>query len=455
MSARVLIVDDVPANVRLLQALLEAEYFEVFTAMNGAEALDAVQRVKPDIMLLDVMMPDMSGFEVCRRVKSNPHTRYLPIIMITALDQPEDRIKGFQAGADDYLVKPIDEAALLTRLRSLVRFKFLLDELEGSIGDELLLDTRLESEEERPARLALLLNREGRDERLIAWLRERHNVRLFEDPVMLLDQVRHGTVDMVMLELPLKGHDALRICSQIRSLENGRQLPVLLLMEEGHQQELLHALEICASDYLLKPVSLEELEARIHIQLRRWRYIQRLRENVRQSVTYAMVDPLTGLYNRRYLNTHGRALVEEAAQRGRALSVMVMDLDYFKKVNDTFGHDAGDEVLREVAARLKKQLRRLDVICRIGGEEFAVLLPGADVRMAQQVAERLRRAVASQPVKITTDDGELDLHITISIGLASFEKKDDTLETLLKRADEALYAAKQQGRNRVVRQKAA
>ena len=455
MSARVLIVDDVPANVRLLQALLEAEYFEVFTAMNGAEALDAVQRVKPDIMLLDVMMPDMSGFEVCRRIKSNPHTRYLPVIMITALDQPEDRIKGFQAGADDYLVKPIDEAALLTRLRSLVRFKFLLDELENSIGDELLLDTRLESEEERPARLALLLNRDGRDERLVDWLRERHNVRLFEDPVMLLDQVRHGTVDMVMLELPLKGHDALRICSQIRSLESGRQLPVILLMEDGHQKELLHALEICASDYLLKPVSLEELEARIRIQLRRWRYIQRLRENVRQSVTYAMVDPLTGLYNRRYMNTHGRALVEEAGQRGRALSVLVMDLDYFKKVNDTFGHDAGDEVLREVATRLKKQLRRLDVICRIGGEEFAVLLPGADVRMAQQVAERLRRAVAGQPVKITTDDGELDLHITISIGLASFEKKDDTLESLLKRADEALYTAKQQGRNRVVRQKAA
>ncbi len=455
MSARVLIVDDVPANVRLLQALLEAEYFEVFTAMNGSEALDAVQRVKPDIMLLDVMMPDMSGFEVCRRIKSNPHTRYLPIIMITALDQPEDRIKGFQAGADDYLVKPIDEAALLTRLRALVRFKFLLDELESSIGDELLLDTRLESEEERPARLALLLNREGRDQRLIDWLRGRHNVRLFEDPVMLLDQVRHGTVDMVMLELPLKGHDALRICSQIRSLENGRQLPVILLMEDGHQKELLHALEICASDYLLKPVSLEELEARIRIQLRRWRYIQRLRENVRQSVTYAMVDPLTGLYNRRYMNTHGRAMVEEAGQRGKALSVLVMDLDYFKKVNDTWGHDAGDEVLREVAARLKKQLRRLDVICRIGGEEFAVLLPGADVRMAQQVAERLRRAVAGQPVKITTDDGELDLHITISIGLASFEKKEDTLESLLKRADEALYTAKQQGRNRVVRQKAA
>ena len=455
MSARVLIVDDVPANVRLLQALLEAEYFEVHTAMNGAEALDAVQRVKPDIMLLDVMMPDMSGFEVCRRVKSNPMTRYLPIIMITALDQPEDRIKGFQAGADDYLVKPIDEVALLTRLRTLVRFKFLLDELESSIGDELLLDTRLESDESAPARVATLMADDPRNTPVLAWLNQHHHVQTWSNPVQLLDAVRKGKLDVVVLDMPLPGHDALRICSQIRSLEHGRQLPVVLLVDGGESKKLAQALEICASDYLLKPVVLEELGARMDIQLRRWRYIQRLRENVRQSVTLSMVDPLTGLYNRRYFMTHGRALVEEAASRGRALSVLVLDIDFFKKVNDTYGHDAGDEVLKEVAQRLKRQIRRLDVVCRVGGEEFVVLLPGADARVAGQVAERLRRAIADRPFRITSgDDGRLELNLTISIGLASYERADDSLETLLKRGDEALYAAKQQGRNRVVQQRA-
>ena len=455
MSARVLIVDDVPANVRLLQALLEAEYFEVHTAMNGAEALDAVQRVKPDIILLDVMMPDMSGFEVCRRVKSNPLTRYLPIIMITALDQPEDRIKGFQAGADDYLVKPIDEVALLTRLRSLVRFKFLLDELEGSIGDELLLDTRLENSEHEPGRVGVLLADEARHQQMLQWLGQEHSLQVFNEPVALLDAVRNGRLDAVLLEMPLNGHDALRVCSQIRSLEHGRQLPVVLLMDQQAREKLPQALEICASDYLLKPVMLEELQARLNIQLKRWRYIQRLRENVRQSVTLSMVDPLTGLYNRRYFSTHGRALVEEAASRGRALSVLVMDLDHFKKVNDTWGHDAGDEVLCEVARRLQKQVRRLDVLCRVGGEEFVALLPGADTRVAQQVAERLRRAIADAPVRITTDNGPVDLNITISIGLAGYEQVNDSLETLMKRADEALYEAKRSGRNCVQVQRAA
>ncbi len=455
MSARVLVVDDVPANVRLLQALLEAEYFEVHTAMNGAEALDAVQRVKPDIMLLDVMMPDMSGFEVCRRVKSNPLTRYLPIIMITALDQPEDRIKGFQAGADDYLVKPIDEMTLLTRLRTLVRFKFLLDELESSIGDELLLDTRIDNSENEPARVAALLNDDARNAPLCEWLRDQHRLQAFDEPVRLLDAVRNRAVDAVLLEMPLRGHDAMRICSQIRSLEHGRQLPVLVLMDNMEQQNLVQALEICASDYLVQPVMVEELQARLNIQLRRWRYIQRLRANVRQSVTLSMVDPLTGLYNRRYFSTHGRAMVEEAAGRGRALSLMVLDLDFFKKVNDTWGHDVGDEVLREVAARLKKQVRRLDVICRIGGEEFVVLLPGADVRVAEQVAERLRRAIAERPIRVICDGREHLLNMTTSIGLASYERVDDTLESLLKRADEALYRAKQEGRNRVIRQRAA
>ena len=450
MSARVLIVDDVPANVRLLQALLEAEYFEVHTAMNGPEALDVVQRVRPDIVLLDVMMPGMDGFEVCRRIKANPLTRQLPVILITALDQPEDRNKGFQAGADDYLVKPIDEMTLLTRLRALARFKFLQDELESSIGDELLLETRVDNEDDKPARLAVLLNEENANGQLAQWLREMHEPVMFSDPVQLLEGVRAGEFEGVLLEMPLNRHDTVRICSQIRAMTHGRQIPVMLLVHKADHRELAQALEVCASDYLNCPISRDELAARLRIQLRRWRYIQRLRESLRQSVTFSMIDPLTGLYNRRYLFTHGRAMVEEAAQRGRALSVLVMDLDYFKKVNDTWGHDAGDAVLQETAKRLSKQVRKLDVVCRIGGEEFAVLLSGSDGRMARMVAERLRCAIASKPFKIPTEEGEKDLHITISIGLASFENRNDTLEVLLKRADDALYQAKQQGRNRVI-----
>ncbi len=452
MSARVLIVDDVPANVRLLQARLEAEYFEVFTAFDGAEALEMVQRVQPDIVLLDVMMPEVDGIEVCTRIKSNPLTRFLPVIMITALDQPEDRIRGLQAGADDFLVKPVDELTLITRVRSLLRFKFLLDELESSVGQELLLDTRLRADEEQPARVCCMLRDAPDCQELFDTLGKWRQGEMMQDPRQLLERVRAGECDAVVLDLDMRQPDALRVASQIRSLESGRQIPIMLITDGKERERLVRALEVGASDYLQRPVSKEEFGARLEIQLKRWRYIQHLRRRVRQSVAYAMTDPLTGLYNRRYLSIQGRALVEEAVSRGRQLSLLVMDLDFFKRVNDTFGHDVGDEVLREVARRLKGQVRKMDMVCRIGGEEFVVLLPGAGPETAARIGERLRKIIAEKPFNIRPADGGdvITFNMTVSAGLASTCDDDETLEALLKRADAALYKAKNSGRDQVV-----
>src|SRR3954466_259526 len=129
MTARVLVVDDVPANVKLLEEGLSAEYSDVVTASGGEEALASRERAECDLVLLDVMMPDMDGFEVCRRLKSNPQTHHIPVVMVTALDQPSDRVRGLEAGADDFLTKPVSDVALLARVRSLVRLKMAADEL--------------------------------------------------------------------------------------------------------------------------------------------------------------------------------------------------------------------------------------------------------------------------------------------------------------------------------------
>src|ERR1700744_4325305 len=129
MTARVLVVDDILSNVKLLEAKLSAEYFEVVSAFNGLDALARIEEHAPDIVLLDVMMPGMDGFEVCRRIKANPRTAHIPVVMVTALDQPSDRVAGLGAGADDFLTKPVDDAALFARVRSLVRLKMMTDEL--------------------------------------------------------------------------------------------------------------------------------------------------------------------------------------------------------------------------------------------------------------------------------------------------------------------------------------
>src|ERR1700754_3449664 len=187
MSARILVVDDVPANVKLLEARLSAEYFDVMTAANGRQALDIATRAECDIILLDVMMPDMDGFEVCRRLKSNPATHQIPVVMVTALDQPSDRVKGPQAGADDFLTKPVSDVALIARVRSLTRLKMLTDELRMRAVTS--RDIGIESPEReavadagRSGRVLVVDDRAGSHERIAAVLGGEHSVEVEANP---------------------------------------------------------------------------------------------------------------------------------------------------------------------------------------------------------------------------------------------------------------------------------
>ena len=198
----------------------------------------------------------------------------------------------------------------------------------------------------------------------------------------------------------------------------------------------------------MRPIDRNELLARARTQIRKKRYTERLRDNVQQSIEMAITDALTGLYNRRYMETHLSSLVEQAASRGKPLTALVLDIDYFKSVNDTYGHDAGDDVLREFATRIKKSIRGIDLACRLGGEEFVIIMPETDMGVATIVAERLRRRIASERFPI--QQGRNSLEVTISIGLATLDAADDNAGSILKRADQALYRAKRDGRNRVV-----
>jgi two-component system, cell cycle response regulator len=201
------------------------------------------------------------------------------------------------------------------------------------------------------------------------------------------------------------------------------------------------------NDYLIRPIDKQELLARVNTQIRRCRYTETLRLNVQASIELAVTDSLTGLYNRRYLETHLGHLLEHSVNRGKALAVLTLDVDFFKAINDTHGHDVGDRVLQELAGRIKANIRNVDMACRTGGEEFVVVLPATDLDVAMKIAERMRKSVAAKPF----NSGALaPLNITASIGVAVLDGIDDKVEDLLKRADQALYRAKREGRNRVV-----
>ena len=450
MTARILVVDDVLANVKLLEARLTAEYFDVRTASNGLEALQLCTRSAFDVVLCDVMMPGMDGFEVCRRLKTDPATAHVPVVLVTALDGNADRVRGLEAGADDFLTKPVDELALIARVRSLARYKQVVDELRRQVEASATLGLQsgarsgLLVDSGTRGRVLLVEDRQASAESLAATLRESHEVDLETVADDALYRAENGSYDLLVLSSTLKDYDSLRVCSQLRTLESTRDLPILLLADGEDRDRILRGLDLGVNDYLVRPVDRNELMARVRSQIRRKRYSARLREIMQSSLQMAVTDPLTGVHNRRYLETHLGTLIENAADAHKPLALMILDIDHFKSVNDTFGHDAGDDVLRGFAARVKPVIRGIDVFCRLGGEEFIIVMPDTTLDIAGRVAERVRRAVGDMLFPIGT--GGRQIAVTVSIGLAE-RRNGREADVILKRADRALYRSKASGRN--------
>lgn len=454
MTARILVVDDIPANVKLLETRLLAEYFEVLTAGNGEAALAICNSCPVDLVLLDIMMPGMDGFEVCERLKANPATTHIPVVMVTALDGREDRIRGLEAGADDFLTKPVNDLQLMARVRSLLRLKSLDDELrmrartaravaadeivppadpraDIADGEVLVVDARANSQE----RIARALEGTAR------------TVSTGDAQTALFEAADNKDYDLVIISSNLP-HDPLRLCAQLRSLDRTRLIPILFSCERGDDDKIGRALELGVNDYILRPIDPNELVARAKTQIRRKRYNDRLRAGVRQTMEMAVTDGLTGLHNRHYLDRHLGVLVDRASARGRPLSLCMMDIDRFKVINDTYGHDAGDDVLRGFARRIRAAVRGADLACRYGGEEFVVAMPDTTAEVAARVAERLREAVEADPFKVQSTGRQIA--VTASFGISTLTGFGDGPDALIRRADEALYEAKREGRNRVV-----
>lgn len=450
MSARILVVDDIEANVRLLEAKLCAEYYEVMTASDGPTALAIAAAEKPDIVLLDIMMPGMDGFQVCRRLKDDPETRHIPVVLVTALDGRSDRVAGLEAGADEFLTKPIDDVMLFARVRSLTRLKTVIDELRAReasgrrVGVIAGAHSRLGG---TGGRILIVDDNERQADRICAELAVEHRPVIETGPEKAMISAR-GPVDLVIVNAAARNFDGLRFAAQLRSDEATRSLPILAVVDYDDRPRLVKALEIGVNDILARPIDPQELAARARTQIRRKRYTDYLRDNLDHSLELAVTDQLTGLHNRRYMTSQLDALARRAAVGGDPVALLVIDIDHFKKINDSFGHAVGDEVLREFAVRLASNVRAIDLPVRFGGEEFVVVMPETELEHAHRIAERIRLHVAGSPFRVL--GGEELLTVTISIGVAASLGDDDGPDALVKRADEAMYEAKAKGRNRVV-----
>lgn len=449
MTATVLVVDDLEPNIKLLEAKLLAEYYTVLTANNGTTALELLANNKIDIVLLDVMMPGMDGFETCKRIKANPETTHIPVVMVTALSDIEDRVKGLEAGADEFLTKPINDIALFARVKSLSRMKTVIDELKlrNTINAELGATTVEIKDNFSESKILIfdddVIQSKNVREHLLELTQQIKTLSAIEE----IDALGAFVPDLVIISCQIDSIDPLRIGVMLRSKPAFKNAVLMMMAEEENTPMVIKGIELGINDYVICPVDKSELKARVRTQLRRKQYQDDLRAELEESVDLSTKDGLTGVFNRRYFDIHISQMVEKSKENHKPICMMMFDMDHFKEVNDTYGHPAGDAVLKTLSTILKTSFRVTDLIARYGGEEFIVLLNNVDLATGIQIAEKTRATIEAADFVIPGQSEPL--HKTTSIGIVEYTQ-GDSAQDFIDKVDKALYEAKESGRNKVV-----
>ena len=468
MAGRILIADDVTTNRIVLNVKLSAAFYGVLQAGSGAEAVAVAGRETPDLILLDHDLPDMDAIEACRRLKQNPKTADIPVLIISAASAREARIEALRAGAEDFLPKPVNEALLLARVRNILRTRDTDEELRMRDGmnheitgcelgfaepvqsfappcDVVLVARDPETTRQWGAALALH-GQEGIGGQIKALSRSEALTATESDPAPGIFVLEGGTGS---------SDDGLYLISELRSRARTRNAGIVVILPEdepGRESAAAwgaKALDLGANEILTAGFDGEELALRLKRQIARKQQADRLRETLRNGLRLAVTDPLTGLHNRRFAMASLRRIASQARASGRPFALMLLDLDRFKQVNDRHGHSGGDLVLREVAARLRSEIRGADLLARIGGEEFLIVMPDTDISTARKAAERIRRRIIEHPIHLPRSDTPLFVSLSIGVALGGGGKAAPSMEELIEQADRALYAAKSHGRNQV------
>lgn len=459
MAGTILIVDDSAANRIVLKVKLAAACYDTLQAATGREALHLAREAAPDAILLDLRLPDLDGLAVCRALRSDPATASVPVIVVSATLDRARRLEALRAGAEEVFSRPVDERLLLARLRSLLRRREGADGLPlGEAAAELGF-AEAAAGWEGPARIAIVAGRteQGHAIRRVLGPHLSHPVALLAREEALALAHERAAPELFLIAADLAGQgDGLSLLSDLAARPATRHASVCILLpasgSAGQRRDLAAmALDLGAGDVLPADIDPEEAALRLAAELARKRRADRLRASLRAGMRLALTDPLTGLANRHAALPRLDRIAARARASGRPFAVMLLDLDRFKAVNDSFGHAAGDAVLAAVARRIAAQLGPGDLAARIGGEEFLVALPDTLPAVARATAERLRAAVEAEAVPLP--DGSGATRVTVSIGLALGEGKAaspaEEAAAAMRRADRALLSAKAEGRNQV------
>jgi len=478
---KILVVDDDLGVVNIIMASLKAPGRTFIAAYDGVEAVDRVMSESPDLVLLDVMMPKMNGYQVCRLLKNDRNTWDIPIVMLTAKDKEPDRLYGMSAGADGYIVKPFHPADLraeVDRLLSAQGEKTRTCPVEPpSRQGEANLLSKVNSLLDRKLQEMTFLQEMTRtmvstfdEERIMGLVLDGIGTYLgYEQAVIFMADENSLMSERKSVGYPSRGGSFTFDLSDPELLQDliHERKPVVLdgywdrgsfvgggTPESGGP---IHALVPIVARNDLRGILLIDRGGGAPFSQERLGVLSTMASQLglalenahlyRATLMMSITDSLTGLFNARYFYERLEVELSRAKRYERPLSLFMLDIDLFKRFNDTYGHLIGDEALKRLAEMLRSGIREPDTAARYGGEEFCVILPETDEEHAGVLAERIRRIIEETPMELADDIPAM--HITVSIGSATLSDDVNTTEELVKRADRALYKAKQEGRNRV------
>jgi two-component system cell cycle response regulator len=449
---KILVVDDEPKNVKLLAAILSRYRFEVLTAYNGQEAIDITQQKSPDIILLDIMMPVMNGYQVIEKLKSDPLTERIPVILITALDGEEVKLKGQKLGAEEILKKPVDTTELIVRINTMLRLKQYKEQLSIRKKSEEVFSIKQILAKERLLQdcpQILLVEDNPNDVKIIKSLLHELNYRILvaENGADAIKISQNQQIDLVLLDIMLPDTNGFQICKQLKENNATHNIPVIITTSLNDQESRIEGIKAECEDFLTKPINGFELRAKIELFIKKKKQLDDLQKQYQTMLNLATNDGLTGLNNQLHFKRSLELEIKRAYRHSHCLSLIMIDLDNFKKYNDSLGHLTGDKILHALAQIIQENVRETDFAARYGGEEFAVILPFTKSTDTTIVAERIRVGVENLHKQLPIPP-EL-VPITVSIGVATYPTHAFSANDLIIKADEMLYYAKQTGKNRI------